>query len=315
MARVAFTDYSGLRDFGGEKIACRTKFVVYTSAFLDEPQHTLDHGFVWNGTLAEVRFVFSQKDRAWEVTLDVNLPELMREPSAGFAEYLVNQTLDVLALRSASAYQCVIHGVQNELPFESNGAHAMGAIITIDDIDQSVRMGMLLYTFEDTLLKALSWYRRGISTADPVLGFLALWNSFETVAAKFHAQSAETSGKSKKQILRLLTDHLSKARFQFFKPQTDEMWNWIETSYEQRKDLAHGLRALSPSSNVELRTAIPKLRSVVTAILRVMLDLRCKENEEIVGVVDQAEQRRKQEAEMDERISKSKGAAREEEPE
>ena len=36
--------------------------------------------------------------------------------------------------------------------------------------DESIRMGMLLYTFEDTLLKALSWYRRGNQFSRPRFG-------------------------------------------------------------------------------------------------------------------------------------------------
>jgi Apea-like HEPN len=307
MARVAFTDYSGLRDFGREEVACRTKFFIYTTAFLSENQHAFDYGFMWNGTAAEVRFDFTQKDRVWATTLDVNLSGFMREPNSGLAEYLINQSLDVLSLRSASPYQCVIQNAHDELPFESGEAHAAGAIITMDDIDQAARMGMLLYTFEDTLLKALSWYRRGISTVDPALGFLALWNSLETVAAKFHVRSDEIRGRSKKQILRLLTDHLSKSGFQFFKPQTDEMSNWIEISYDKRKDLAHGLRALGPSTNRELRDAIPRLKSIVTAILRVMLDLRCKENDMIVKVFDQADLLKKQQVKTDNEITDSSG--------
>lgn len=303
MARVAFTNYSGLRDFGREAIACRTKFFIYTTAFLSENQHTIDYGFMWNGVAAEARFDFIQKDRGWVTTLDVNLSGLMREPNSGFAEYLINQSLDALALRSASPYQCVVQNVHDELPFEAAETNSTGPIIAIADIDKAVRMGMLLYTFEDTLLKALSWYRRGISTPDPTLGLLALWNSLETVAAKFHVQSEETSGKSKKQIFRLLSDHLPKSGFQFFKPSTDEMWDWIEISYNQRKDLAHGLRALGPSTNQELRQAIPRLKSIVTAILRVMLDLRCKENERIVEAIDQAELLNKQQIRTDNEIT------------
>lgn len=315
MGRVAFTDYSGLGGFGRGKVPSRTRFFVHTPAFLDESQHVLNHGFMWNGALAEVRLDFLQKNRGWEATLDVSLSEFIREPSSGFAEYLLNQSLDILSLRSASPFQCVIQGVTDDVPIESSETHPAGAILTINDIDQSVRIGMLLYTFEDALLKALSWYRRGISTADPVLAFLAIWNSLETVSVKYHAQSEETVGKSKKQIFQLLTDHLSKSGFQFFKPKTEELWEWIAASYEHRKDLAHGLRALSPSSNEELRRALPRLKSVVTAILRVMLDLRCKENEEIAQVISQAEQRKKEQAKIDDKINRSNHTIEEEKPE
>jgi len=314
MAGVAFTDYSGLGDLGRGKVRSRTKFFVHTPAFLDKSSLVLDRGFMWNGALVDVSLNFFQKDRGWETTFDVNLSDFMREPSSGFSEYLLNQSLDVLALHSASPFQAVIQGAQDELSFESNENYATGAIIEIEDIDQSLQMGMLLYTFEDTLLKALSWYRRGISAADPVLGFLAIWISLETVAAKFHEPNEETIGKSKKQIFQLLTKHLQKSGFQFFKPDTDELWNWIEASYKQRNDLVHGLRALNPSSNELLRQEIPHLKSIVTAILRVMLDLRCKENEMIVEVVSQAEQRKKQQAEIDGRIQKSKTAIGEQLP-
>lgn len=131
MGRVAFTDYSGLGDFGRGKVPCRTTFFVHTSAFLDESQHVLNHGFMWNGALAEVRLDFLQKCRGWEATLDVNLTEFMREPSSGFAEYLLNQSLDVLALRSASPFQCEIQGVPDDVPTESSDTHATGAILTI----------------------------------------------------------------------------------------------------------------------------------------------------------------------------------------
>jgi hypothetical protein len=236
---------------------------------------------MWNGAFAEVRIEVYQKKRGWHATLDVNYPPFMREPSSAFAEYLLNQSLDVLAIRFASSFQCVIQGLPEDLPLESDEGYGVGAIITVNDLDQAVRMGALLFTFEETLLKALSWYRRGISTADPVLGFLAIWNSLETVSAKFHEKSEKTTGKSKKQIFQLLSDHLSKSGSQYFNPKSDDLWNWIEASYELRLDIAHGLRALDPSSNEKLRQAIPRLKSVVTAILRVMIDLRYKENKMI----------------------------------
>ena len=294
MSRVAFTDYSGLGNFGRTNMVCRSRFFVITPAFLDQNEHVLDHGFVWNGALGKSRFELHQQEGGWAVSIDVDLSGFMHEPDSGFAEYLLNQSLDTLALRFASPFQCVAASDEHLTLAGSKASHSVGAVVGIRDIDESIRMGMLLYTFEDTLLKALSWYRRGISSADPVLAFLGLWNSLETVAAKFHTPNEETPGKSKKQVAQLLSEHLQKSGFQFFKPNSDEMWNWVESNYESRKDLAHGLNALNPSSNDELRRAIPKLKSVVAAILRVMLDTRCTENEDIAQVLKQAEKLKKQ---------------------
>jgi hypothetical protein len=56
MSRVAFTDYSGLGNFGRTSMVCRSRFFVITPAFLDKNEHALDHGFVWNGALGKSRF-------------------------------------------------------------------------------------------------------------------------------------------------------------------------------------------------------------------------------------------------------------------
>lgn len=292
MARVAFTDYSGLKPMKMPASRTRIRLFVETPSVLDPSECEVPaSGVVLNGMLVEFQTRLKQEYGGW--TADVEVVSDTLEPNASFAEFYFNQTLDIAALRHASPFQVlpksdIQHGAA---PARFRDA-TTSAVITAEDFDQSTRLAFLLYTLETDLLRSIGWYRRGLSSPDPLLSFLGLWNSIEIAAARFCQKSEKTEKGSKNQIFQLLTDYLPKSGIQFFTPNTSELDTWIKDNYDMRLNIAHGLGSTELNLFRRSEAMIPKLRSVATALLRVLTDARCKENENIVTAIQQAEKKK-----------------------
>jgi hypothetical protein len=289
MARVAFTDFSGLKPVKMPESRTRTYLFVETPSVLDPPEYRLPaSGVVLNGALVQFETRLTQEQGGWLAEVDVVADTL--EPNTSFAEFYFNQTLDVAALRHASPFQVLPRSDATSSAGQTRFHNtSTSAVVTPEDFDQSARLAFLLYTLETDLLRSIGWYRRGLSSPDTLLSFLGLWNSIEIAAARFCQKNDKTDKGSKNQIFQLLTDYLPKSGIQFFKPNTEELDEWITKNYDMRLQIAHGLGSTDLSIFRNSEVMIPKLRSVSTALLRVLADARCKDNQDIVSAIQQAE--------------------------
>lgn len=292
MARVAFTDFSGLKPVHMSESRTKTRVFVETPAVLDPSDCQLaPSGVVLNAMPVEFQTRLRQEAGGWIADVEVVSDSL--EPTASFAEFYFNQTLDITALRHASPFQILpASDVRRGATQSRFHDTTTSAVITADDIDQSTRLAFLLYTFETDLLRSIGWYRRGLSSPDLLLSFLGLWNSIEIAAARFCHKNEWTAKGTKNQIFQLLTDFLSKSGIQFFAANTDEQDTWIKDNYDMRLQIAHGLGSTDLHIFRKSEAMIPRLRAIATAVLRVLTDARCRENEQIVQVLKQAEENR-----------------------
>jgi hypothetical protein len=90
-------------------------------------------------------------------------------------------------------------------------------------------------------LRGLSWYRKGLITEDPFDRFLALWNSIEIIASKYHPAIPEGRNKqTKSQIWESFKKIWGECEVW---PIIPGQQKWIDNSYDLRKTVAHGVDA------------------------------------------------------------------------
>lgn len=84
------------------------------------------------------------------------------------------------------------------------------------------------------LLRTMGWYRKGITTYDPMEKFLSFWNVIEGIGAKFHERTPRTQNGAINQIYQCFLDYFGEAN----------TWGlpdrWINDMHDLRSRLAHG---------------------------------------------------------------------------
>lgn len=66
------------------------------------------------------------------------------------------------------------------------------AVITPDEFEICFKRARILNLQYTTLLRAITWYRKGLYTDDPFDKFLALWNSITVIAGKYCESNERT---------------------------------------------------------------------------------------------------------------------------
>jgi hypothetical protein len=287
MSRVVFTDFSGIEKLNSEMLQTRTIFSIHTPACLEGPDFDLpEWGMVLDGSPVQFHLKLSQQPSGWDGSIDVLFSSL--EPADSAGEFLVNLMLDVASLKFATPFQFV-RQADSFLSASGNWVSSGSAVILPEDLVQSWKIAFLFSPLEPILLRSIGWYRRGISSADPMLSFLGLWNSLEIAASTFCEKNEKTKRGIRNQLFQLMHDHLRKVGIQFFKPDTTEMDEWIDQNYKIRLDIAHGLGSTDIQTSRRISNAIPKLRRIATGLLRILCDDRLKNNERIVDVLNRAD--------------------------
>jgi hypothetical protein len=153
------------------------------------------------------------------------------------ATFFVGQMLDVLATHT----QLPLFLHYAETPSYRSETHTVQRVIERTEWIEAFREARLLALTEPSFLRALGWFRKGMTTEDPIDSFLAFWNSIEIVASKYHQPSKKTKSGTKNQIwdcfLRLWGPC--------------EEWpiisgdeNWIDVNNNVRVQIAHGIAAV-----------------------------------------------------------------------
>jgi len=87
---------------------------------------------------------------------------------------------------------------------------------------------------KSTLLRAMGWYRKGLTSSDPIDKFLAFWNVIQSLGAKFHTPTERTTNGAINQIFQCFIDYFG----------DQASWGledrWINTMHDMRNRLAHG---------------------------------------------------------------------------
>lgn len=150
------------------------------------------------------------------------------------ALHYIGQALDVLALDIRQPLYISLHGGQ---PVRTTSSHVR-RLVEKDEWHSAFDNSRQLNQAFPQLLRALSWYRKGLYTEDPFDKFLAFWNSIENVACAYDTSDACKNKGSKCHIwecFKLLWGEYTAW------PVIAGQNFWIDENYEIRKDIAHGI--------------------------------------------------------------------------
>ena len=116
-----------------------------------------------------------------------------------------------------------------------------------------------LNEYEPSFLRALGWYRKGLHTEDPFDKFLALWNSIEVTASKYHTPDERTKDGSKNQIWQCFKTVWGECdNWPFIKGNKD----WIDENHNNRIGIAHGVKPVTVDSIEEIMRDLNLLEKV-----------------------------------------------------
>ena len=184
-----------------------------------------------------------------------------RESAHDVGLYFVGRALDVLCLETDLPLHLSLSGPQ----FRTAADHVRRLITEqcwLDCFEDGRQYG----TERSTFCRALSWFRKGHNSENPVDKFLAYWASIEIVGSKYARDNERTRRGVKNKICDCF-DQLW---------QSHENWkvipndvNWVNRSCERRDQIAHGTIPLVEMDSIrEISESLPKLHDLALEFLR-----------------------------------------------
>jgi hypothetical protein len=148
--------------------------------------------------------------------------------------------------------------------------HVVRRVIEREQFEDAFSDAHLLARGSPSFLRSLGWYRKGLTTDDPLDKFLAFWNAIEIVASKYYhyvpSIDKERAKKgSKNQVW---------ARFEALWgpcaewPVIPGQAKWIDESYAVRLDVAHGVAFIDIHKVAQVAERLPAIEEVCYRFLR-----------------------------------------------
>lgn len=137
-------------------------------------------------------------------------------------------------------------------------------VIDREEFENAFREAYDLGQCSPSFLRSLGWYRKGLTTDDPLDKFLAFWNSIEIVAGKYY-RYVPTIDKQ-----RAKNGSISQV-WECFKalwgpcdqwPVIPGQSKWIDKSYEVRVGVAHGSEPIDIHKVAEVTERLPAIEEV-----------------------------------------------------
>jgi hypothetical protein len=176
------------------------------------------------------------------------------------AVYFVGQMLDVLCLR----LDLPLYVSLSSPEFRPLSKHVKRRV-NIQEWSEAFRLGREYGIERRTFSRALSWYRKGLISEDPIDKLMAFWLSLEVVGVKYTRNNDRTQGNKTKNKILDCFDQLWG---------TTENWriipnepSWVDKFHEKRNGIAHGYLAVEVETIKEIAFMLPKLQKLAHAFL------------------------------------------------
>lgn len=124
--------------------------------------------------------------------------------------------------------------------------HSIKREITIEDFSRSFDEARLLLFTERPFLNAVSWYRKGLTSENPIDKYLAYWNAIEVLGSNYHIKSEKTKLGIKNQIWSIF--HQLYGDPSNWTKVVPDYTEWINNTYFLRNEVAHGSGSIGESN-------------------------------------------------------------------
>lgn len=175
------------------------------------------------------------------------------------AVYFVGQMLDVLCLWLDLPLHLSLSGPD----FRPLPGHVK-RLVEKDEWERAFRRGREYGLQWPAYSRALSWYRKGLVSEDPIDKLLAFWNSLEVLGSK-HARKTERTEKGAINQVCDCFDQIWKS-VGSWRVIPDEAER-VNAFYELRIGVAHGARRVDVETIREIALQLPKLKELAHAFL------------------------------------------------
>lgn len=142
--------------------------------------------------------------------------------------------------------------------------HDVRRVIEKDQFEHAFSEAHHLARGSPSFLRSLGWYRKGLTTDDPLDRFLAFWNAIEIVASKyFHyvpSIDQERAKKGSKNQVWACFEALWGPCERW--PVIPGQAKWIDDSYSVRLDVAHGVAFIDVIKVAEVSERLPAIEEV-----------------------------------------------------
>jgi hypothetical protein len=175
------------------------------------------------------------------------------------AVFFIGQMLDLMCLRLNSPLYVSLFGAQFR-PINTN----VKRIIDEEKWKEAFRLGREYGIARPVFSRALSWYRKGLTSEDPIDQLIAYWSCLEGIGAQFARRNDRTRNGAINQICDCF----------------DQLWegtaNWkvipneaqrINQYHRFRNGISHGFMPVYPDSLRQIAEQLPVLRALVHAFL------------------------------------------------
>ena len=144
--------------------------------------------------------------------------------------------------------------------------HDVRRVVEPAEIENAFHEAHQLARTNPSFLRSLGWYRKGLTTDDPLDKFLAFWNAIEIVASKYYhyvpaidKQRAKNGSKSQVwECFKVLWGPCDKW------PVIPGQTKWIDESHSIRLDVAHGVAFVDIHKVAEVADRLPAIEEFAT---------------------------------------------------
>jgi hypothetical protein len=213
---------------------------------------------------------FSTTARIRRTSGGVNITVIVRAPDLEEADdaaiYFVGQTLDVLSLNLNLPIALSLSGSHYK-PAEPHAKR----IVTEAEWSDAFHFGREYGIERPVFSRALSWFRKGLTSEDPIDKLIAWWSSIEGPGSKFARSTPRTQKGAVNQVCDCFDQVWENVGTWKVIPNEAQ---WVNRFHEARSAIAHGFIPVDIENVREIAALLPKLRELAHAFLSDWATLR-----------------------------------------